>query len=161
MVMTSGTHNRRIHYFSQHWLIPVSLVQLLWPGTLIAKDTVSIPRVLLSVAQYQFTKPPTANALPNNGTFPEVEFDVTFKSLGIGETLFTGFEDLGFSIDFEGTGDAERLSYGASWSSRLTDHVSYSIGLNIQEYTFKNITDPNVSFTDEIKEKLSNITFST
>jgi len=36
--MTSGTHNRRIHYFSQHWL---------------------------------------ANALPNNGTFPEVEFDVT------------------------------------------------------------------------------------
>ena len=72
-----------------------------------------------------------------------------------------GFEDLGFSIGFEGTGDPGGLSYGANWSSRLTNHVSYSIGLNIEEYTFKNITDPNVSFTDEIEEKLSNTTFST
>lgn len=38
--MTSGTHNRRIHYFSQHWLAPLSLVQPLWPETLTAEDTV-------------------------------------------------------------------------------------------------------------------------
>ena len=73
----------------------------------------------------------------------------------------TGFEDLGFSIDFEGTGDTEGLSYRANGSSRLTDHVSYSIGLKVGEYTFKNITGPNVSFTDKIEEKLSSITFST
>lgn len=73
----------------------------------------------------------------------------------------TGFEDLGFSIDFEGTGDTEGLSYRANGSSRLTDHVSYSIGLKVEEYTFKNITGPNVSFTDKIEGKLSSITFST
>ena len=55
--MTSDTHNKRIHYFLQHWQVPVSLVQLLWPGTLIAEDTALIPRVLLSVAQYQFSTP--------------------------------------------------------------------------------------------------------
>ncbi len=55
--MTSGTHNRRIYYFSQHWLAPFSLAQLLWPGTLIAEGTVFITRVLLSVAQHQFSPP--------------------------------------------------------------------------------------------------------
>jgi len=77
------------------------------------------------------------------------------------QKTITGFEYLGFSVDFGGTDDVEGLSYGANWSSHLTDHVSYSVGLEVEEYTFKNITDPNISFTDEIEEKLSSITFST
>jgi hypothetical protein len=75
----------------------------------------------------------------------------------------TGLEDKGFIINLNGNGDAEGLSYGASWSSRLTDHISYSVGLEVRRYTFDNIKDvnPQISFTDEVEETFNGITFST
>ena len=177
MVMTSGSHNRKIHYFSQHWLASVPLVQLIWPGTPIAEGN---GRAGLYTG-YKVGKINDFQPLGQHLTFEEKGFfiggsygwliaDAGLLSLNLAyakldgrrrQKTVTGFKDLEFSIDFEGTGDAEGLSYGASWSSLLTDYVSYSIGLNIEEYTFKNITDPNVSFTDEIEEKLSDIAFST
>ncbi len=262
------------------WLV-MPLLLFLWPGMLLANDLLFVPRVSLSIAQYEFTKPPTIGGLPGNGTFPRVKFDTTFKVLGAGGTLFknsyyfdlfyqkslqesesftveniglpnnasftvsiddvrrrdysltfgkkifdgragvyagyksgktggpqpqgehmsfeekgffvggnygwlisdlgvlsvnlayakldgnrtqktnTGFEP-DFIVDFNGNGDAEGLSYGTTWTSRFTDHVSYSAALEVRQYTFDNIKDvnPQVTFTDEIEEKFSGITFS-
>ncbi|RUM93697.1 MAG: hypothetical protein DSZ28_07040, partial [Thiothrix sp.] len=69
-----------------------------------------------------------------------------------------------FIIDFNGNGDAEGLSYGTTWSSRLTEHISYSVGLEVKQYSFDNIKDVNpkqVPFTDKIEETFRGITFST
>jgi hypothetical protein len=254
-------------------------------STVLAKDMLFVPRASVSVSQYEFTKPTTVNGLgPNfDKDFPEVSFDLTYKVLGVGGTLFknnyyfdlfyqqssneeatytvevpdageltnsfdgrrrdfsftfgkkildgraaiyagykegkTGgsqslgqhlsFEEDGFfiggnygwfisdigvislnlayakmdgnrtqksitglgsegrpvyGIDLNGNGDANGLSYGATWSSRLTEHLSYSVGLEVRQYTFDNIKDVNPNrnpFTDEVEETFSGITFST
>jgi hypothetical protein len=254
--------------------------QSLWFGGLFAKDLQFVPRASISVAKFEFSKPPTANALPGGGAFPEVKFDMNFKLLGVGGTLFkenyyldvfyqksledkasfsveipgdkggrysdnfkgarrdasftfgkkildgrasvyggyrsgkTGgpqsqgrhlsFEEKGFFvggnygwlvsdsgvlsvnlayakldgnrtqkaitgveafpyISLNGEGDTKGLSYGVNWSSRLTDHISYSAGLEVREYDFKKIKDvnPQIRFLDRVNEKFTAITFST
>lgn len=263
-------------------LMALLLLQPLSTKTAFAKDVLFVPRMSLTVAQYEFTKPPTVNGLGAGTDFPEVSFDLTFKFLGLGGTIFknsyyldlfyqtstnenisfiaedpaipggnfsanfdarrrdyaltfgkkihdgrasiyagykegktggpqaqgqhlsfeekgffiggnygwlisdlgvislnlayakmdgyrtqkstTGFESQGFIIDLNGDGDADGLSYGATWSSRLTDHISYSLGLEVRQYSFDNIKDVNpekVPFTDEIEETFRGITFST
>ena len=58
----------------------------------VADDVRFIPRASLSIASYNFTQSARPGALEpstiNGGDFPEVEFDVTFKIIGVGGTLF-------------------------------------------------------------------------
>jgi len=262
-------------------LVALLLLQPLCTKTSFAKDVLFVPRMSLSVMQYEFTKPTTVNGLGDDKDFPEISSDLTFKLLGLGGTLFkdsyyldlfyqtstnesssftaedpaipggtfsgnfdgrrkeyaltfgkkifdgragiyagykdgktggpqsqeqhlsfeeegffiggnygwlvsdlgvislnlayakmdgnriqktnTGFEEQGFIIDLNGNGDTEGLSYGATWSSHLTDHISYSIGLEVRQYSFDNIKDinPEIPFTDKAEETFSGVTFST
>jgi len=280
--MTGRTPAKNMRSFL-YLLMALLFLLPLCSSTVLAKDMLFVPRVSVAVSQYEFTKPTTVNGLGEGKSFPEVNFDVTFKFLGLGGTVFknsyyfdmfyqhstneetsfsvedlaiptldhrfsvsvearrrdysftfgkkildgragiyagykegktggpqaqgehlsfeekgffiggnyrwlisdigvislnlayakmdgnrtqktnTGAEDKGFIINLDGNGDAEGLSYGASWSSRLTDHISYSVGLEVRRYTFDNIKDvnPQISFTDEVEETFSGITFST
>lgn len=280
--MTGRTHANNMRSFF-YVLMALLLLLPLCSSTVLAKDMRFVPRVSVSVSQYEFTKPTTVNGLGEGKNFPETSFDTTFKFLGLGATVFknsyyfdifyqhstkeetsfsiedpaiptpdhrfsvsvdarrrdysftfgkkildgragiyagykegktggpqpqgehlsfeekgffiggnygwlisdagvislnlayakmdgnriqktnTGLEDKGFEVNFNGNGDAEGLSYGANWSSRLTDRMSYSVGLEVRQYTFDNIKDvnPKFSFTDEVEETFSGITFST
>lgn len=262
-------------------LMALLLLQPLCTKTSFAKDVLFVPRMSLSIMQYEFTKPTTVNGLGDGEDFPELSTDLNFKLLGLGGTLFkdsyyldlfyqtstnesssftaedpaipggtfygnfdgrrreyaltfgkkifdgrggiyagykdgktggplpqeqhlsfeeegffiggnygwlvsdlgvislnlayakmdgnriqktnTGFEEQGFIIDLNGNGDTEGLSYGATWSSHLTDHISYSIGLEVRQYFFDNIKDinPEIPFTDKAEETFSGVTFST
>jgi hypothetical protein len=68
------------------------------------------------------------------------------------------------TLDFNGNGDTDGLSYGVAWASRITEYLSYSVGLEVRRYSFDNIKDVNpekYSFTDNIEETFSGITVST
>jgi len=278
--MTSRTPAETMHSCFYLFLAAL-LLQPLCASRAVAKDLLFVPRLSLSVARYEFFKPPTVNGLPNGDEFPEMDFDLTFKFLGLGGTwfkngyyldlsyqastkesitftaehpdfpggkfstdfdgrrrdysltigkkifdgrggIYTGykegksggpqsrgqhssFEEKGFFIggnygwpisdlgiislnlayakmdgnrilkssvdlngnrviDLNGNGDADGLSYGATWSSRLTDNISYSIGLEVRKYSFDNIKDINperVPFTDELEETFTGVNFST
>lgn len=65
-------------------------------------------------------------------------------------------------LDTNATSDAQGLSYGISWSSRLSDGLSYSIGLDARSYTFDNVTDVNPATipSSEFEETFINASFS-
>lgn len=239
--------------------------------SVVADELTFTPRASISIASYEFTQSPRPGALAptgiNNNDFPEVKFDVTFKILGVGATIFkngfyldlmiqksleeedsfsmsdpnlplpgntfsenfkgdrqdtsltigrkildnrgaiyagykTGkseadgdqgqhlsFEEDGFFIgtnyawiipdsgvfsinlafadlngdlredvtnpafaspavlavplDTNASSDAQGLSYGIAWSSRISDSLSYSLSLDAKSYTFDNVTDAN------------------
>ena len=46
-------------------------------------------------------------------------------------------------LDINASSDAQGLSYGISWSSRLSNSLSYTIGIDARSYTFDNIVDSN------------------
>ena len=67
-------------------------------------------------------------------------------------------------LNYNGNGDTDGLSYGVLWASRLTQNLSYSVGLEVRRYSFDNIKDVNpekIPFMDSIVETFSGITFST
>lgn len=266
------------------------LPPILWPGISFAGDILFIPRTSLTISQYNFTQSKRPGALAptgiNNNEFPEVNFNVTFKMLGIGgsflkkgyyfdafyqkslkeEDSFTledpalplpggrftenfkgdredysvtfgmkildkragvyigykdgksqasgdqgqelKFQENGFFIggnygwlitetgslsiklayakldgdltetsnnpafaspavlatplDTNASSDARGLSYGVSWSSRVSKNFSYTIGLDRKKYTFKNVKDsnPNTIPSDEFEEEIRSLTFS-
>jgi hypothetical protein len=79
------------------------------------------------------------------------------------QKTITGYEEAGVPINLNGNGDAKGLSYGVNWSSRFTDRISYSVGLEVKQYEFDNIKDvnPDEKAIDEIEEKFTGLTFST
>lgn len=50
---------------------------------------------------------------------------------------------LNVPLDINASSDAQGLSYGISWSSRLSNSLSYTIGIDARSYTFDNIVDSN------------------
>ena len=264
------------------------LAMLVLSGPSFADDMKFVPRASLAMVAYDFTQSPRPNALAptgiNNNEFPEVNFNVTFKMLGVGGTFLmngyyfdvsyqksleeedtftledpalpggvfmetfkgdredyaitfgkkfldnslglyggykagtsqaTGnqgqvlsFEEDGFFVganygwrigdkgvlsinlayadldgdlkedvnnpafaspavlavplDTDATSDAQGLSYGLSWSSRLSDNVGYSIALDAKKYTFDNVqdVDPSTIPSDEFEEEFVGVTAS-
>ena len=69
---------------------------------------------------------------------------------------------LAVPLDTDASSDAQGLSYGLSWSSRLTQKLSYSLALDARNYTFDKVTDknPNALPSDEFKEEFIGITAS-
>lgn len=65
-------------------------------------------------------------------------------------------------LDTDASSDAQGLSYGISWSSRLTQTLSYSLALDAKTYTFDNVRDvnPNALPSDEFEEDFIGITAS-
>ncbi len=65
-------------------------------------------------------------------------------------------------LDINASSDAQGVSYGVSWSSRLTDTVSFSLALDSKNYTFNNIKDrnPAVITSDKFEEKFLTTTLS-
>ena len=72
------------------------------------------------------------------------------------------FAALPTPLDTDATSDAKGLSYGVSWSSRLSSGNAYSIGLDIKNYTFENIKDknPNAIPSDKFEEEFISTTFT-
>ncbi len=65
-------------------------------------------------------------------------------------------------LDINASSDAQGVSYGVSWSSRLTDTISYSLALDAKNYTFNNIKDrnPAVITSHKFEEKFLSTTMS-
>ncbi len=84
--------------------VGISLLVLLAPA---AQAEVSFtPRVTMTLTSYKFTQTERPRALPshiNNGVFPEVQFNVTFKILGIGGTFFNN----GYYLDLAASRSAD------------------------------------------------------
>lgn len=72
------------------------------------------------------------------------------------------FTSLNPPLDINATSDTQGLSYGISWSSRISETLSYSIGLESKVYSFENIRDvnPNVISSDQFKEEFLSTNFS-
>ena len=72
------------------------------------------------------------------------------------------FTSLPIPLDINATSDAQGLSYGLSWSSRLTKSLSYSISIDAKKYTFDNVKDSNPATitSDEFEENLTSAMFS-
>lgn len=69
---------------------------------------------------------------------------------------------LAVPLDTDASSDAQGLSYGLSWSSRLTEKLSYSLALDAKKYTFDNVKDknPNAIPSDEFEEEFVGVTAS-
>lgn len=69
---------------------------------------------------------------------------------------------LAVPLDIDASSDAQGLSLGVSWSSRLSEKMSYSIGMDAKSYTFDNVTDinPATITSREFKETFIGATFS-
>lgn len=69
---------------------------------------------------------------------------------------------LAVPLDINATSDAQGVSYGISWASRLSDNISYSLSLDAKDYTFNNIKDknPNTVTSDKFEEKFLSTTLS-
>jgi hypothetical protein len=286
--MRSKTNTKVEHSLLHAAFMALLLSHVPWPGISFAEDILFIPRASLSISQYNFTQSKRPGALAptgiNNNDFPEVNFDVTFKMLGVGGSflkkgyyfdafyqkslkeedsfilkdpalpdgrfsenfkgdredytltfgkkildkragIYIGYKDgksqapgdqgqnlkfqengffiggnyvwpltkrgsisinlayarldgnlsekinnpafaspavLAAPLDTNASSDARGLSYGISWSSRITDHVSYTIGLDTKKYIFKNVKDsnPNAIPSEEFEEKFRSLNFS-
>ncbi len=68
---------------------------------------------------------------------------------------FASPDYLAVPLDINASSDAQGLSYGISWSSRMTDSISYSLSLDAKNYTFDNIEDdnPDTITSREFEEK--------
>ncbi len=55
----------------------------------------------------------------------------------------TGPNDIVAPLDINATSDAQGLSYGVSWASRLSSNLSYSVSIDAKKYTFDNVKDSN------------------
>lgn len=60
-------------------------------------------------------------------------------------------------LDINATSDAQGLSYGLSWSSRISKNLSYSLSLDTKKYTFENVKDSNPSAPKEFEEELTSL----
>ena len=69
---------------------------------------------------------------------------------------------LAIPLDTVASSDAQGLSYGLSWSSRLTQKLSYSLALDAKKYNFDKVTDtnPNAIPSDEFEEEFVGVTVS-
>ena len=69
---------------------------------------------------------------------------------------------LAIPLDTDASSDAQGLSYGLSWSSRLTEKLSFSLALDAKKYTFDNVQDKNPIAipSDEFEEEFVGITAS-
>jgi len=67
------------------------------------------------------------------------------------------FNGLPIPLDINATSDAQGVSYGFNWSSRLSDTLSYSVSLDTKKYTFDNIEDSNPAVipSTEFEEELT------
>ena len=94
-----------------------------------------------------------------NFAFADLEGDLTED---VTNALFTS---LPTPLDINATSDAQGLSYGLSWSSRLTDKLSYSVSVDSKKYTFDNIKDSNPAtitskeFEEELKSAMISVYF--
>ncbi len=78
------------------------------------------------------------------------------------EVTYPDFASLPIPLDIDATSDAQGLSYGVSWSSRLSDSISYSLSLDAKNYTFDNIKDknPQTITSKQFEEKFVSTTLS-
>ena len=99
------------------------------------------------------------SSLSINLAYARLDGDLTEKT---DNPAFASPAVLASPLDTNASSDARGLSYGVSWSSRVTDHVSYTIGLDTKKYIFKNVkdSDPNVIPSDEFEEKFKSLTFA-
>ncbi len=70
---------------------------------------------------------------------------------------------LNLPLDTNAASNAQGLSYGVTWSSRLSKTLSYSLGLDARSYTFEDVTNriPNTANpSSEFKEEFLSTTFS-
>lgn len=76
------------------------------------------------------------------------------------KVTYEPFSMLPEPLDINASSDAQGLSYGLSWASRLSSTLSYSISLDTKKYTFDNVKDKNPSATpsSEFNEELSSAT---
>lgn len=72
------------------------------------------------------------------------------------------FASLPVPLDIDASSDATGLSYGVSWSSRISNDLSYSFGIDAKSYTFDDVSDKNpVTITsDEFKEEFLSMSLS-
>lgn len=77
--------------------------------------------------------------------------------------LFASPAVLAVPLDTNASSDATGLSYGISWSARINDKLSYSVGLDTKKYTFDDVKDdnPNTIPSDEFEEEFTSLSFST
>jgi hypothetical protein len=80
----------------------------------------------------------------------------------VNNPAFASPEVLAVPLDTDASSDAQGLSYGLSWSSRLTQKLSYSVALDAKKYTFDKVEDvnPNTIPSDEFEEEFIGVTFS-
>lgn len=95
-------------------------------------------------------------ALSVNLAFADLDGDL------VEDVTNQAFDGLTFPLDTNASSDAQGLSYGITWSARLSDDLSYSLGVDAKSYTFDDVTDknPNAIPSDEFEETFVSITYS-
>ncbi len=68
----------------------------------------------------------------------------------------TGPNDIVTPLDINATSDAQGLSYGVNWASRINKSFSYAVSVDAKKYTFDNVKDSNPAniTSKEFEEKL-------
>lgn len=153
--------------------VGLGIFSLLFSSLATADDMKVIPRASLSVASYDFTQSARPGALAGTGIngdeFPEVNFNVTFKLLGAGLTLFKdtyyldlsyqkslkeedtfNFEDPAVNFAYEETFEGDRKDYAITLGKKILDqrggvYVGYKVG--------ESQADGNQGTTLSFKEK--------
>lgn len=95
-------------------------------------------------------------ALSVNLAFADLDGDL------VEDVTNPAFDSLTVPLDTNASSDAQGLSYGITWSARLSDDLSYSLGVDAKSYTFDDVTDnnPNAIPSDEFEETFVSITYS-
>ena len=77
------------------------------------------------------------------------------------EVTNPAFSTVTVPLDTDASSNAQGLSYGITWSARLNDSLSYSVGLDARKYTFEDVKDVNPTAipSDEFEEKFLETNF--
>lgn len=102
---------------------------------------------------------PDSGVLSVNLAFADLDGDLKEE---VTNPAFESPAVLDVPLDINASSDAQGLSYGISWSQRLSNSLSYTIGIDARSYTFDNIVDSNPSTitSAEFEETFISTSFS-
>ena len=111
-------------------LIPSLLLSCMLSQSVIAGDFTFIPRTWIGISDYTFKQDARKGAMAGGGDFPKVEFNVTFKMLGVGFT--TAYDDYYFDLSYQDSMD-ESDTFGAEKLEGDRRDYSVTAGMRVLE----------------------------
>jgi hypothetical protein len=113
-------------------LVPSLFFVCILPQAALAADNITfVPRAWVGISDYTFEQGARSGALPDGSDFPEVEFNVTFKMIGIGMT--TAYDRYYFDLSYQDSSDESDKFSNANFSEKLTgDRRDYALTVGMR-----------------------------